>query len=84
MKSCGDALIRTATVKLDHFDFTGVVLFGWLSDIIDMTEILFFIRVENIISALFVTVFNKEPSGGMELVERGPCVFDFFFAESRG
>ena len=84
MKSCGDALIRTASVKLDHFDFTGEVLFGWLSDIIDMTEVLYFVGVENIISALFITVFNKESSGRMELIERSPCVFDFLFAESRG
>ena len=68
MKSCGDALIRTASVKLDHFDFTGEVLFGWLSDIIEMNEVLFFVRVENIVSALFVTVFNKEASGRVELV----------------
>ncbi len=84
MESRGDALIRTARVKLYHLDFTGEVLFGWLSDIIDMAEVLLFVRVENIVSALFVTVFNKEASGRMELVEGGPCVFDFLFADSRG
>jgi hypothetical protein len=59
-------------------------LFGRLSDIIDMSEVLFFVRVENIISALFITFFYKEPGWRMELVERRPSVFCIFLGEPGG